>query len=71
MPIYEYSCQDCTSEFEVLVRGNEDAACPSCDSKQLEKRFSVTASPPKSGSSLPIATPESCGAPRCCGGGCN
>ena len=73
MPIYEYVCGQCQSEFELLVRGEEKAHCPNCESNELEKQFSVTASPQSAGSSLPITKPsqaENCGMPRCCGGGC-
>ena len=37
MPIYEYTCQDCDTGFEVLVRGNKVAACPDCGSQSLNK----------------------------------
>ena len=70
MPIYEYVCTDCSSEFELLVRGDEKSNCPKCESPKLEKQFSVTASPQSANGSLPIASPASCAAPKCCGGGC-
>ena len=76
MPIYEYVCCQCANEFELLVRGEEKAECPNCSSLKLEKQFSVTASPQSQNGTLPIANPGvapnagSCGAPRCCGGGC-
>lgn len=41
MPIYEYTCTDCSDEFELLIRGGEKPACPSCGSANLEKRFSL------------------------------
>lgn len=41
IPIYEYSCQDCGTEFEALVRGNVGATCPECDSGNLERIFSL------------------------------
>ena len=71
MPIYEYVCTSCQSEFELVVRGEEKTNCPNCKSPELEKQFSVTASPQSSGGPLPIAKPQDCGAPRCCGGGCD
>ena len=43
MPIYEYICRGCKHEFEVLVRGREKPACPSCGSAKLEKKLSVPA----------------------------
>lgn len=41
MPIYEYSCEQCGNEFELLVRGKEKAACPKCKSVKLERRVSL------------------------------
>jgi putative FmdB family regulatory protein len=44
MPIFEYQCKRCYSQFELLIRGEGDrkkAACPDCGSKRLEKQFSV------------------------------
>jgi putative FmdB family regulatory protein len=43
IPIYEYSCQDCGHEFEALVRGGETPACPECESRSLERAFSLPA----------------------------
>lgn len=44
MPIFEYVCKKCGAEFELLIRGETDreqAACPECESRQIEKQFSV------------------------------
>ena len=74
MPIYEYTCQGCQRDFEVLLRGGDTATCPSCGGKRLEKKFSVPAAHVQNGSnSLPICnTPRegSCGLPQCGMGGC-
>lgn len=77
MPIYEYRCEPCAHTFETLVRTTSDQpSCPLCGSaQQLNKQFSVPASAHSSGSSrsasLPIASQgPGCGAPMCCGGGC-
>jgi putative FmdB family regulatory protein len=43
MPIYEYTCQSCGSQFELLVRSKKAPACPSCNSKQLERMISLPA----------------------------
>ena len=50
MPIYEYSCRGCGLEFEAFVRGSvtKPAACPTCESADLERIFSIGAEePPK------------------------
>lgn len=54
MPIYEYQCNECKSGFELLVRNGETPLCPSCDSKDVEKQLSVSASPRGSSGSLPM-----------------
>ncbi|MFT5321693.1 MAG: putative FmdB family regulatory protein [Pseudohongiellaceae bacterium] len=43
MPIYEYKCQACGHHFEKIVKLNETPNCPSCDSGELEKQFSMAA----------------------------
>ncbi len=66
MPLYEYACRSCASQFEVLVRANETPECPSCRGKDLERRLSVFAAhtagaAPRSASPAPCG---SCGDPR-------
>jgi putative FmdB family regulatory protein len=73
MPLYEYECKSCDSMVELLVRSETDATeCPSCGKTELERVLSVPSAPAvKSQQSLPVAgSGGSCGAPRCCGGGC-
>jgi len=43
MPIYEYACQECGNEFEMLVRSSTVPDCPSCHSTALDKKLSVFA----------------------------
>jgi putative FmdB family regulatory protein len=43
MPIFEYICQECQHEFEILVFGRDKAACPKCRSKKLSPQLSVFA----------------------------
>lgn len=77
MPIFEYHCQDCGSDFEKLVRKAGDAvACPTCgDDKKanLEIRYS-TFSARANGAPKAAAAPQSggcpagmCGTPGLCG----
>ncbi|WP_164100445.1 FmdB family zinc ribbon protein [Candidatus Laterigemmans baculatus] len=74
MPLYEYHCDQCDATVEVLQRrADEVPQCPSCEGTQLERLLSVPAAPAvrDGASALPIrSSGESCGAPRCCGGGC-
>ena len=43
MPIFEYDCRDCGRHFEVLVRGRDEASCPACAGRNLEKALSTFA----------------------------
>lgn len=72
MPLYEYACQDCHKEFELLIRGQEKPVCPHCESKKLTKRLSVVSGHvADGGSSSGGEMPEGgCGMPQCGMGGC-
>jgi putative FmdB family regulatory protein len=37
MPIYEFQCRGCSTQFEFLVLHNTTAACPSCQGHDLER----------------------------------
>jgi putative FmdB family regulatory protein len=43
VPIYEYRCEGCGHEFELLVLKTTSPACPSCQSAALERLVSVPA----------------------------
>ncbi|WP_145031538.1 FmdB family zinc ribbon protein [Caulifigura coniformis] len=70
MPLFEFHCPPCRSQFELLVRNSEKPACPECGSVKIEKLLSAPARPSANGSSLPIAS--SCPPPSHgpCGTGC-
>lgn len=40
MPIYEYTCKKCGSEFEVIVFGDDKPRCPACGAKNPKKNMS-------------------------------
>ncbi len=52
MPLYEYACKKCRHEFEALVFPGDEAECPECRGRNLEKRFSVPARPAGEKSSM-------------------
>ena len=69
MPIYEFSCETCSEDFETLVRSSDwegEVECPSCGSEKIEKRWSVFAAGSKSASSTAEMPPCS-GMPSNCG----
>lgn len=43
MAIYEYDCRACGNRFDLLVRRDTEPACPSCESKDLERLLSLPA----------------------------
>jgi putative FmdB family regulatory protein len=43
MPIYEYSCNSCHHQFEVLIRSSQTPVCASCGSADLDRIFSLPA----------------------------
>jgi len=40
MPIFDYECRKCGDRFELLVLKGTVAACPSCQSQELEQKIS-------------------------------
>jgi putative FmdB family regulatory protein len=43
MPLYDFSCRKCESQFEALVRGSVKPTCPECGSEELERLMSLSA----------------------------
>lgn len=67
MPIFEYVCTKCEHRFETLVFGNQKAACPKCQSKELAPQlsvFAVSARGASGQSAAPSGGCGSCGDPR-------
>jgi len=69
MPIYEFHCEGCTKDSEMLVRSSDwqGTKCPHCGSPKLSKKFSVFASSAAGETSAPSA--PSCGMSGGCGCG--
>jgi putative FmdB family regulatory protein len=63
MPIHEYACQDCGTQFEKLVRAGDQPECPRCHSVALEKKLSVFATSTAEGKvpEMAAAGPGPCG----------
>ena len=65
MPVFEYHCQSCDREFELLVgvgAGNGSLKCPHCGSDELKKLFSKFSARSKgSGGVTTPASGSSCG----------
>lgn len=63
MPIFEFICEGCHEEFDVLVRGETKASCPKCQGERLTKKLSVFSTSTKGSSPAPreMAPPAGCG----------
>ncbi len=62
MPLFEFRCADCGTEFEKLLRKaglTSDIMCPVCQSRRVEEQLSAFASPTRSGSAT--STGGKCG----------
>ena len=70
MPMFEFVCDDCDQECELLVNRGEHPVCPHCGSKKISKLMSVSAGRVAGGGALPIA--RDCPPPSAppCGPGC-
>jgi putative FmdB family regulatory protein len=72
MPIYEFHCEKCERDSELLVRSNKwrGTKCPHCGSTKLSKRLSVFASSAGGGASEAPACGMGSGSCGCaCSGG--
>jgi len=70
MPLFEFLCQSCEAEFELLVGVRETPVCPECQSRKLDKLMSA-ASGRVTGNAFPMASdcpPPEAGpcSPSCC-----
>jgi len=65
MPIYEFHCEKCERNSEVLVRSTDwtGTRCPHCNSTKLTKKLSMFASDGNTGDEAPTCTGQasSCG----------
>ena len=67
MPIYEYICDECMTEYEKLVLAKgERVICPKCGSGRKTLRLSTFAAHSGNAAAKAVASRES-GAPACMG----
>ncbi len=69
MPIYEFHCEKCERDSEILVRSADwqGTKCPHCGSAKIAKKFSTFAS---AGAGEKTSGPKTGGGGHGCGGGC-
>jgi putative FmdB family regulatory protein len=71
MPLYEYHCEDCDRDSELLVKNIESRPeCPTCGSRSMTKLLSVIGAPVVGDRSSQRSASESelCGRPQCARG---
>ena len=62
MPLYEYECDTCHHQFELLVREKTTMECPACRGSELRKQLSVFAvGAPSHSASARNTAPAPCG----------
>jgi putative FmdB family regulatory protein len=66
MPLYEYSCQQCGEQSELLVKASGEANCPKCGSAKMRRLLSIVAAPSR-GTAGAGERPQTGGS---CGAGC-
>lgn len=72
MPIYEFHCDDCGTDFEELVMsrgGQAEVVCKQCGSNNIAKLLSGPAVRSAAGAASSAPTPKM-GGGGCGGGGC-
>jgi putative FmdB family regulatory protein len=75
MPIYEFHCEKCERDSEILVRSTDwkNSECPHCGSTKLTKKFSTFAAAGAADSGTRGTRPSGNGGGggHSCGGGCH
>jgi putative FmdB family regulatory protein len=63
MPVYEYICLECASEFErrqTFTEADQPLECPSCGSKNNKKKLSLFASNAGGNSAVTASSSAGC-----------
>jgi putative FmdB family regulatory protein len=70
MPIYDYRCTSCGTQFEQLVRADQEVGCPRCSGRDLERLISLPARHSAGGRQQDYSRLGPPPGGGCCGGGC-
>jgi putative FmdB family regulatory protein len=72
MPIYEYICDECETQFErIVLNKNQEIACPKCAGKKNTIQMSVFSASNGNGTNASARQSGATMSGRsCCGGGC-
>ncbi len=65
MPIFEYRCSNCDTQFEKIILGNANKVhCPTCEGQEVEQLLSTFAVSGTSASNGQNKATEACGSGR-------
>ncbi len=69
MPIYEFHCKECRSEFKTLRSAEKlpDTICPNCGTDRVARLLSVTARSQPSNETCAMPPAGGCARPGGCG----
>lgn len=70
MRLFDFQCEACHTEVELLIRGDEKPKCPECHSTKMQKQLSAPAAHMASGSLPMNMEGGGCGKPQCGQGRC-
>lgn len=45
MPLFDYACQECGQQSELLVSNGSQPNCPKCGSERMNKMLPIVAAP--------------------------
>lgn len=68
MPLYDFTCDDCGTRFERLVRREAEVAdvdCPDCGGRHVSRALSLPAAPVSGPAPTACGSGPPCGAPWC------
>ena len=75
MPIYEFNCPKCNTNFEELIFGEDIPACPKCGNGETHKLLSCATlhsqAPSRVGQQVSFPTSGRSGCGSCAGGNCS
>lgn len=66
MPIFQYSCEECKKDFEVIIpaKATNDVVCPECQNPSVVRQLAAPAKPLTTATNCRGDGPP-CGAPYC------
>jgi putative FmdB family regulatory protein len=65
MPLFDYACQECGRQSELLVGTSSQPECPECGSSRMSKMLPIVASPSRGDTAGQGGRPQGS-----CGSGC-